>query len=561
MHRQCTGHLVNQTMADLDVGRVRQILSEALDVWSRGSRLTFQEVYSKDADIQVLFARRHHGDGYDFDGPGSVLAHAFYPGTGRGGDAHFDEEEKWILSPNEGDGTNLLGVAVHEFGHSLGLGHSSVESAIMFPWYHGYQKYKELPEDDRLAIQQIYGSRQKIWGDNPRPRLTTSASTTTSTTPRSYYPDRSPTDRDRDRQRERDERERQEAERDRERQRLERERQRQEWERKEWERRASEREQREKERRRQKEREQKERDEQEKRRQQSAWEREERERHRYDGQNTPSTTNKPWHHHNHHPKYNKNGQNHPNKEKPDTCNTSYDAITIIRNELFIFKDRYLWRIGDNGLHSGYPHEINRVWSQLPSNFTHIDAVYENKHRKIVFFMGKMYYVFNSNKLEDGYPKALTTLGLPATVDKIDAVLVWGHNNRTYFYSGTMYWRFDEDIHHVELDYPRDMSIWRGIGYHIDAAFQYKDGKTYFFKGKSFWQFNDSIMHVTRSRPDSSAVRWMGCPRVTSTYSNEVYDDGEQRKEPLVYSTATMNTVAANNVYILLISTIFVLWHF
>lgn len=44
-------------MSDLDVGQVRQILSEALDVWSRGSRLTFQEVYSKDADIQILFAR------------------------------------------------------------------------------------------------------------------------------------------------------------------------------------------------------------------------------------------------------------------------------------------------------------------------------------------------------------------------------------------------------------------------------------------------------------------------------------------------------------------------
>lgn len=27
----------------------------------------------------------------------------------------------------------------------------------MFPWYHGYQIFKELPEDDRLAIQQIYG--------------------------------------------------------------------------------------------------------------------------------------------------------------------------------------------------------------------------------------------------------------------------------------------------------------------------------------------------------------------------------------------------------------------
>lgn len=40
-------------------------------------------------------------------------------------------------------------------------------------------------------------------------------------------------------------------------------------------------------------------------------------------------------------------------------------------------------------------------------------------------------------------------------------------------------RFDEDVHHVELDYPRDMSIWEGIGYHIDAAFQYKDGKNIF----------------------------------------------------------------------------------
>lgn len=33
-------------------------------------------------------------------GPGSVLAHAFYPGSGRGGDAHFDEEEYWELDEN-----------------------------------------------------------------------------------------------------------------------------------------------------------------------------------------------------------------------------------------------------------------------------------------------------------------------------------------------------------------------------------------------------------------------------------------------------------------------------
>lgn len=44
-------------MPSLDAGQVRRVLTEALDVWSRGSRLTFNEVQSSDADIQVLFAK------------------------------------------------------------------------------------------------------------------------------------------------------------------------------------------------------------------------------------------------------------------------------------------------------------------------------------------------------------------------------------------------------------------------------------------------------------------------------------------------------------------------
>ena len=65
------------------------------------SRLTFSET-SRLSDIEISFASGDHGDGYPFNGPSGVLAHAFFPNSGLGGDAHFDEDETWTHETRSG---------------------------------------------------------------------------------------------------------------------------------------------------------------------------------------------------------------------------------------------------------------------------------------------------------------------------------------------------------------------------------------------------------------------------------------------------------------------------
>src|SRR5438128_68724 len=77
---------------------LREELTRALKLWSDVSQLTFTETRKSDADIIVSFRSGPHGDDYPFDGPGNILAHAFFPvrGSKIAGDAHFDADEKWV---------------------------------------------------------------------------------------------------------------------------------------------------------------------------------------------------------------------------------------------------------------------------------------------------------------------------------------------------------------------------------------------------------------------------------------------------------------------------------
>ena len=145
---------------DLNPTQTRQAVEQAFALWAAETPLSFSRVgNANSADIRIRFVTGDHGDGSPFDGGGGVLAHAFYPPPNSGalaGDAHFDDAETWTINIPTGAGTDLVTVAAHEFGHSLGLRHSSVPSALMAPYYGGPSRI--LHSDDIAGIKHHYGS-------------------------------------------------------------------------------------------------------------------------------------------------------------------------------------------------------------------------------------------------------------------------------------------------------------------------------------------------------------------------------------------------------------------
>ncbi|XP_021300564.1 metalloendoproteinase 3-MMP-like [Herrania umbratica] len=124
----------------------------AFRTWAANTHFRFSRIDNyRDADITIGFQRRDHGDGNPFDGPGGTIAHAFAPTIGR---FHYDADETWSVSATPGT-LHLETVALHEIGHLLGLGHSSIQNAIMYPSI-APGTSKGLDRDDIEGIKALY---------------------------------------------------------------------------------------------------------------------------------------------------------------------------------------------------------------------------------------------------------------------------------------------------------------------------------------------------------------------------------------------------------------------
>ncbi|KAM9376177.1 matrix metalloproteinase-17b [Pholidichthys leucotaenia] len=161
-----TSHLSRET--------VRSLVFYALRVWAEPTPLEFHEVGSPDAaDLQVDFLHGYHGDGYPFDGTGGAVGHAFFPSDpARAGGVHLDAEEEWAFRQPASEGTDLFTVLVHEFGHALGLVHSSSRHSVMRPYYQGPAGdplHYRLGPQDLEHITQLYGKKNQLLAtDAPR---------------------------------------------------------------------------------------------------------------------------------------------------------------------------------------------------------------------------------------------------------------------------------------------------------------------------------------------------------------------------------------------------------
>ncbi|XP_058710688.1 matrix metalloproteinase-28 isoform X1 [Poecile atricapillus] len=387
---------------------VRLAVRAAFELWSNVSSLLFWEAQDGPADIRLTFFHGDHNDGLNnaFDGPGpkaeahlgkaerrvpavprslmalvspgGALAHAFFPLRG---EAHFDSAERWSL--HSGKGRNLFIVVAHEVGHTLGLQHSPVKSALMSPYYKKLSKDFVLSWDDILAVQNLYGKPSKGSAIQLPGKVFT------------HFQDWNTDLYSRDRE-----------------------------------------------------------------------------------QRSLSTY---------------------------YCHSFFDAITADGDHnLYIFKGSHYWVVSASG-NASEPRPLQPRWPGLPAS---IDAcTWSQLTGKFYFFKGGRCWRYAGSKLEAGFPRKCSALGLPRHPD---TALYFQQLRRLVLFKGPKYFVLGEEPLGVEPYYPRSLRDWAGLPPGTAGALTHRDGSLYFFRDEQYWKFDQNKLRVVASGKWAAQLAWMGC---------------------------------------------------
>ncbi|MET0622159.1 MAG: matrixin family metalloprotease [Pyrinomonadaceae bacterium] len=135
---------------NVDPATFKAAFVEMVNKWAQLARLTLREG-GIGSNLQAFK--------YSGDGSGGVYAYAYFPCSGRvSGDQYYDANDAWSLAnATPANKADLKTILLHELGHALGLGHTGVAAAVMYPTLAFGDQKREPTADDRTGITQLYG--------------------------------------------------------------------------------------------------------------------------------------------------------------------------------------------------------------------------------------------------------------------------------------------------------------------------------------------------------------------------------------------------------------------
>jgi matrixin len=155
-------YVVNPVNLDLPVAAIDPAVRAGADVWSQQTNASFSFAYSGDST--------QTSTGYDGSNlvvfrnasSGSAIATTYWWSTGSGlvdADIVFWDGAFTFFTGTTGcsAGFYIEDIAAHEFGHALGLGHSTLTSATMYPSTAACDmRNRTLDADDIAGVTALY---------------------------------------------------------------------------------------------------------------------------------------------------------------------------------------------------------------------------------------------------------------------------------------------------------------------------------------------------------------------------------------------------------------------
>lgn len=151
-----TYHVANSPDS-LSQAETNAAIETALAAWSNAADVSFTPTNQSGLrdSIDISFT--------NIDGVGGTLAQAYFPDDVNpariAGDIQFDVSDAWEVGNSLGNRAfDLVYVAVHEIGHSLGLDHAQSFGSVLAPSVSPGQSFTTLEAVDAAEIQDLYAS-------------------------------------------------------------------------------------------------------------------------------------------------------------------------------------------------------------------------------------------------------------------------------------------------------------------------------------------------------------------------------------------------------------------